>query len=99
MVTILLVCSVFVLGVGAVMGAYGAVAKLPGFLLQRKLNTRLEEVTAPDEPEATDHAALVKERHAGPLPGLDRFASGTARGSALAYWIEQSGASASVRCC
>ncbi len=96
MVTILLVCSVFVLGVGAVMGAYGAVAKLPGFLLQRKLNTRLEEVTAPDEPEATDHAALVKERHAGPLPGLDRFASGTARGSALAYWIEQSGVRLSI---
>ena len=93
MATIILVVSVFVLGVGAVVGAYVAVTRLPGFLLQRKLNTRLQEVTAADVPEAVGGAALVKERHSGPLPGLDRFASGTARGSALAYWIEQSGAS------
>ncbi len=91
MVTVILVLSVFVLGVGAVLGAYGAVTKLPGFLLQRKLNTRLGEVTASDVPAAAVGAALVKERHAGPLPGLDRFAGGTARGSALASWIEQSG--------
>jgi len=96
MATIILVVSVFVLGVGAVVGAYVAVTRLPGFLLQRKLNTRLKEVTAADVPEAADSAALVKERHSGPLPGLDRFASGTARGSALAYWIEQSGVRLSI---
>jgi tight adherence protein B len=94
--TMILVLSVFVLGVGAVVGAYWAVTKLPGFLLQRKLNTRLEEVTASDAVEAQDFAALVKTRHGGPLPGLDRFASGTARGSALASWIEQSGVKISI---
>ena len=96
MASIILVLSVFVLGVGAVLGAYAAVTKLPGFLLQRKLNTRLAEVTAPDVAEAEDSAALVKTRHAGPLPGLDRLASGTARGSALASWIEQSGVRISI---
>jgi tight adherence protein B len=96
MITLILVLSVFVLGVGAVVGAYAAVTRLPGFLLRRKLNTRLEEVTAPDVPDAEDGAALVKERHVGPLPGLDRFASGTARGSALASWVEQSGVSISA---
>lgn len=94
--TFILVLSVFVLGVAAVLGAFWAVTKLPGLLLQRKLNTRLEEVTARDRAEVQDAAALVKTSHGGPLPSLDRFASGTARGSALAAWIEQSGAKLSI---
>ncbi len=96
MAPIILVLSVFVLGAGVVVGAYWAVTKLPGFLLQRKLNTRLEEVTATEADEAQDAAALIKTRHGGPLPGLDRFASGTARGSALASWVEQSGVKISI---
>ena len=96
MMTAILVFSVFVLGVGAVMGAYGAVTRLPGFMLQRKLTSRLEEVTAADVSDAADGTALVKQRHAGPLPALDRIVSETARGSALAYWVEQSGVQLSV---
>ena len=57
--TFILVLSVFVLGAGVVVGAYAAVTKLPGFLLQRKLNTRLEEVTANDAADTQDAAALV----------------------------------------
>lgn len=94
--TFILVLSVFLLGVGAVLGAYYAVTKLPGFLLRRKLNTRLEEVTSSEAVQSQDSAALVKTRHAGPLPVLDRLAGGTARGSALASWIEQSGTKVSI---
>jgi tight adherence protein B len=94
--TFIIVLSVFLLGAGAVLGAYFAYTKMPGFLLQRKLSSRLEEVTANDAAETLDSAALVKTRHGGPLPGLDRLASGTARGSALAAWIEQSGAKISI---
>jgi tight adherence protein B len=93
--TLILVLLVFVFGVGAVMAAYFGVIKLPGLLLQRKLDSRLQEVTAVDAPKE-EGDLLVKERHAGPLPGLDRFASGTARGSALAAWIEQSGVQVSI---
>ncbi len=96
MATMILVLSVFVLGVGAVVGVYVAATRLPGFFLQRTLTTRLQEVTAADVPEAKAGEALVKQRHSGPLPGLDRFAAGTARGSALAYWIEQSGVRLSI---
>ena len=96
MMTTILVLSVFVLGVGAVMGAYGAVTRLPSFMLQRKLNSRLDEVTAADASEDKTGAALVKERHAGPLPSLDRLVSGTVRGSSLAYWVEQSGVQLSM---
>jgi tight adherence protein B len=93
--TLILVLLVFVFGAGVVMAAYFGVTKLPGLLLQRKLDSRLQEVTAVDAPEESAEV-LVKERHAGPLPGLDRFASGTARGSALAAWIEQSGVQVSI---
>ncbi len=94
--TFILVLSVFLLGAGAVLGAYLAYTRLPAFLLQRKLTTRLEEVTATDAGETQDAAALVKTRHGGPLPMLDRFASGTARGSALAAWVDQSGVKVSI---
>jgi tight adherence protein B len=96
MAAIILVLSVFVVGAGAVVGVFMAVTRLPGFLLQRKLDSRIQEVTTTDVPETEDDAALVKTRHSGPLPGLDRLASGTARGSALAAWIEQSGVRMSI---
>jgi tight adherence protein B len=92
----ILVLSVFIIGAGAVVGIFLLVTKLPGYLLQRKLDARLGEVTAPDTAEAQDSAALVKTALGGPLPGFDRFASGTARGSALASWVEQSGARISL---
>ena len=94
--TLILVIGVFVVGVGVVLGLYLGVTKLPGYLVQRKLNTRLEEVTAPVEASADGGAAVVKEEHGGMLPGFDRLAAGTARGSALATWIEQSGVNISI---
>ncbi len=91
-----LVLSVFLLGAGAVLGGYFALTKLPGYLQQRKLQTRLDEVTSPDEPQAAEGADLVKGRHEGPLPALDRLVAGSARGDALATWVEQSGVKMSV---
>jgi tight adherence protein B len=92
----ILVVSVFVIGVGLVLGVFFGVTKLPGYLLQRKLNTRLDEVTAPAEETSDTGAAVVKATHEGLLPGFDRLAAGTARGSALATWIEQSGVQISI---
>ena len=93
---LLLVLSVFALGFGAVVGLYFAVTKLPGYLLQRKLNARLGEVTAAAEESTDNGAAVVKETQDGFLPVFDRLAAGTARGSALATWIEQSGVNISL---
>ena len=73
MVAFILVLSVFVLGAGVVFGAYLAFTKLPGYLAQRKLDTRLSELSAPGEVAGSeDGADLVKFRHAGPLPGFDQ---------------------------
>jgi len=96
MATFILAASVFVIGAGGVLGLYFLVIKLPGMLLQRKLNSRLGEVTAPAEEQGEAGERIVKETHGGLLPGLDRLAAGTARGSALAKWIEQSGVRVSI---
>src|ERR1043166_1893273 len=91
-----LVLGVFMFGVAAVVGGYYALTKLPGYLQERRLTARIEEVTMIEAPKEDDSAELVKSRHEGPLPGLDRIASGTARGSALAAWVEQSGVHLSI---
>ena len=97
MVALILVLSVFVLGAGVVFGAYLAFTKLPGYLAQRKLDTRLSELSAPGEVAGSEEGAdLVKFRHAGPLPGFDRIINGSARGFRLGAWIEQSGVKISV---
>lgn len=96
MAPFILVASVFVFGVGLVLGAYLLFTKLPGYLAQRNLDTRLLEITTPDAPEGEESGDLVKDRHIGPLPGLDRLVGGSARGFALGTWIEQSGVKISV---
>ncbi len=92
----ILVAAVFLLGMGLVLGLYFLVTKVPGMLLQRKLSSRLDEVTAPAEETDADGEVLVKERHRGLLPALDRLAAGTTRGFAMATWIEQSGVRISI---
>ncbi|HVD91763.1 MAG TPA: type II secretion system F family protein [Vicinamibacterales bacterium] len=92
----ILVLSVFVVGAGVVLGLYFGVMKLPGYLLQRKLDTRLSEVTAPADAGPTDGEQIVKDRHIGPVPAFDRMVAGTMRGSRLAIWLEQSGVQLSI---
>jgi tight adherence protein B len=66
-------------------------------LAQRKLNVRLQSLSAPvDEPDAVKAATLVKASNAGVVPGFDRMVAATTRGSALSRWIEQSGMKASI---
>src|SRR4029453_17228488 len=96
-----LVALAFFLGAGLVLGSYFGVTKMPGMLLQRKLEARLEEVAmGPDiEPAVGGDGqpkALLKGTEGGPLPAIDRFFGGTTRGSALGRWIEQSGVKTTV---
>jgi tight adherence protein B len=92
----LLVMFVFILGAGAVFGAFLAITRLPGYLKQRQLEARLQEVSLPDEPQTADGGELVKGRFQGPLPAIDRLVAGSARGNAMAAWVEQSGVKISV---
>jgi tight adherence protein B len=92
----MIVFLVFIFGAGIVVGGYYAVTKLPAYLQERRLSERLEEVTSIEGPKDENPADLVKSRHEGPLPVLDRLASGTARGSALGAWVDQSGVQISL---
>ncbi len=87
------VVATFLLGSGAVMGLYFAVTQLPGYFRQRQLDDRISQLLAPESTggEGENGGDLVKSRHEGPLPVLDRLAGDTARGSAMAAWVEQSG--------
>ncbi len=100
MLLYILVALAFFLGAGIVLGSFFGVTKVPGMLLQRKLEARLEEVAmGPDvEPEAGDGQTktVVKVTEGGPMPAVDRFVGGTTRGSALGRWIEQSGVKTSI---
>jgi tight adherence protein B len=81
---------VFILGFGAVVGAYAAIVYLPGYLAQRRLNQRLIDVATPiDAP--TEEASIVKQSMAGPLPALERLVGRTSAAAWLKRLIEQSG--------
>lgn len=92
-----LVLLAFIVGVALVMGAFLLLTRVPGMMMQRRLDQRLEEiVSAPDEKAHIPGASLVKNDGTGRLAGLDRLLGGSVRGSALARWIEQSGAKIGV---
>jgi tight adherence protein B len=88
----------FGFGVAVVMGLYFGATRIPGMLQQRRLDARLQEVSQPIEEAAEPGPGklLVKVRHEGPIPGLDRLMAESGRGSAISEWIEQSGVKASV---
>jgi tight adherence protein B len=92
----MIVFLAFLFGAGLVFGGYYLITKGPSYLQERRLSERLEEVTAIHPTSSNDPTELVKTRQEGPLPALDRLASGTARGSALAAWVEQSGVQISM---
>jgi tight adherence protein B len=97
MVTVLVFLA-FVVGAAGVMAIHHYGSRIPGMLLQRKLEARIEQVTQKEE-EATPAGkvkALLKASHEGPLPALDRMFSTSDRGSALGRWIDQSGVKTSI---
>jgi tight adherence protein B len=86
----------FIVGVALVFGVgYGAI-QLPTFLMRRKLDARLQEISFGDKADDESGQALVKSRNEGPLPGLERALGKTSRGSMLANLIEQSGSKSSL---
>ncbi len=93
---LLIVAFAFIFGVGFVLLFATLAGRVPGIMMRRKLDSRLQEIALGDQAPEETLAELVKGGNTGPLPQLDRMIGGTARGSALAAWIEQSGTKASV---
>jgi tight adherence protein B len=93
---IVAVILAFIVGVGLVLGGAKFASNVPAMMMRRKLDARLQEIAIGDKPDSEPAKALLKSLNEGPLPALDRAFGETARGHALAGWIEQSGAKASV---
>ena len=89
----ILLILAFGFGVALVMGLYFGGMQLPGLMLRRKLESRIDEISqAPEETSAPAKVkALLKTRAEGPMPALDRMFSGTERGTAFTNWIDQTG--------
>jgi tight adherence protein B len=85
----------FFVGAALVLALAHFGAKLPGLMMRRKLDSRLQEISS-TERDDDEAGALVKSPGGGVLPGLDRAFANTARGSALVGWIEQSGTKAKL---
>ena len=96
MAVFILVFLAFAVGAALVIGGYFGAVKLPGLMAQRKLDSRLLELSQDPEPEAKTSSLLLKVQHVGPMPALDRAIGGTVRGSAIGRWIDQSGVKASI---
>jgi len=88
----------FVIGAALVLGSYFGVTKVPGMMLQRKLDARLQEISLPDAPAESDGSGqgLLKTAQTGMLPAFDKMMEGTAKGSAVSHWLEQTGVKISL---
>jgi tight adherence protein B len=93
MILLILMAIAFAVGVALVFGTYFGATKVPGLVLQRKVESRLQEISLPEAPSADDSSSqgLLKTQAEGMLPALDKMFGGTAKGSALSRWIEQTG--------
>ena len=98
MILLILTAIAFCIGAAVVLGGYFGATKVPGMVLQRKLDARLQEISTPDPGPEIDPSdqTLRKNIQAGMLPALDKMLGGTQKGSALGRWIEQSGVKTSV---
>jgi tight adherence protein B len=98
MVLMILVVIAFAVGFGMVFGTYFGATKVPGMVLQRKLDARLQEISSPEDVADTDSKdqTLRKTIAAGMMPAFDRMVGGTSKGTALSAWIEQSGVKTSL---
>jgi len=81
----------FVALAGTIFFGYLGVTHLPGMLAGRRLEQRLRDVSAADDPAAEGDSTVVKQRDSGPLPLIDKIVSQTSAGSWLGRLIEKAG--------
>jgi len=90
MAPLLIALGVFVFGAGLVVAAYFGVMKVPTMLVQRRIQSRIEDVSQHLEPQGQAFD-LVKRHMDGALPAIDRAVANTGAGNWLAKLIDQAG--------
>ena len=88
-----LVALVFLMSSAAIVGLYILATGKAKATLRQQVEGRLQDMSGGVEAESS---TLVKRTVAGPVPVVDRLATGTATGSALGRWLEQSGVAISL---
>jgi tight adherence protein B len=82
---------VFFAVAGSILGGYAALTRLPDALKQRRLDRRLQELSAPATAAGAAASDIVMRAAEGPLPAIDRLAASTRGGLWLGTLIRQSG--------
>ncbi len=95
MVPLIIACGVFLFGAGLVLASYFGLMKVPGLMVQRRIQARMDDVTRHLEPEGPGFN-IVKQQMEGALPAIDRIAGATVAGSWIAKLIEQAGSKVGV---
>jgi tight adherence protein B len=80
---------VFLLGAGSVLGAYALVTRMSGGSSRRRMDERLQELTA--SMGGSEGADIVMRRAEGATAALDRMVGTTRAGLSLRRVVEQSG--------
>jgi tight adherence protein B len=86
----------FLVGVGAVLGGYIAFQRVPGMIVQRRIEARIRDTSIAPASASASEATLIKQSAGGPLPGVERLVGRTTFGLSLGRLIEQAGVRASV---
>ena len=92
----LIAFGVFVLAAGLVVGLYLAATKVPTLLMQRRIQSRIADVSRPIEADKNLTFELVKRQQDGAMPAIDRMVAETGAGTWIAKLIEQAGSRAGV---
>jgi tight adherence protein B len=92
----LIVALVFIVTVAGVVGVFYMMSgRSQEAILRRSVGDRLQEVaTGGKLPEGAD--SLLRTRHEGPLPAVDKVARNALKGLAIERWLEQSGMKVSL---
>jgi tight adherence protein B len=96
MALLLLALGVFITGTALVVGAYYAYKSFPQYLVERRIQQRMDDVARHFEPEQSDTFKIIKDQAEGVLPALDKMATETSYGVSIARLIEQAGSNKGV---
>jgi tight adherence protein B len=94
MVPILIALGVFIVGAIIVFAVSTGVARIPGMMVERRVQARIDDVMRLAQPETNQAFELVKRQAEG--GGLERLVANTSAGSWLRRLIDQAGAKTSV---
>jgi tight adherence protein B len=96
MAPLLIAAGVFLFAAALVLAIYYGVTALPGVLVQRRVQARMDDVARhlqPDEGKAFD---LVKRQADGAMPVIDRVVADTGAGNWIATLLDQAGSKKGV---